>query len=478
VTASPLDDEEQSMTKPRVDTLLQEATSLRLSRRSILRRGAALGLSTAAIGGILTATGRAYAAPRAAAFIQERTLNTLQATYFVPAGEDFFSQMAQDWGSQNGVTITTDYIAWADLQPRIAAAVEGGSGPDVLEMWDTWPYLYYQNMVPVDELAGVVSDEYGGFYDWVTNTASVDGKWYSVPYGNSSTAFAYRIGLVEEAGIEDPKNNFPDTWEAFFALGKTLKEMGKPFGQALSQDLGDPPSFAYPYLWSYGAMEVEEDGTTVAINTPQFVEALQAFIQHWKDGFDETGLSWDGAANNRAFLSDQISGTLNGSSVYLAAVAAKEGESTLDYEVLVEPDDIWHAGYPSGPSGRFNVLGSRSMAAMNYSANTEAAIELLTHFYTPEIFIPWLEAQQGYVIPMAPGYADLEMYTGNPALAPFPAVSDYSRNKGFAGPANQKAAETFTRNIIVNVFAQAIQSGDAAGAVQQAEAQLQRIYGG
>jgi multiple sugar transport system substrate-binding protein len=463
---------------PRIDSLVDEAMRLRLSRRSIMRRGAALGLSTAAVSGVLSTTGRASAAPRAAAFIQERQLNTLQATYFVPEGQEFFTQAAQDWGSQNGVAVTTDYIAWPDLQPRIAAAVEGGSGADVIEMWDTWPYLYSENMVPVEDLAQAVSEEYGGFYDWVVKTASVDGKWYSVPHGTSSIAYAYRISLFEEAGIEDPKNNFPKTYEELFAVGKTLKEMGKPLGQALGQSLGDPPSFAYPFMWSYGAMEVEEDGTTVAINKPEFVEALQAFTQHWTDAYDETGLSWDDAANNRAFLSDQISATINGSSIYLAAVDAKEGESKLDYEVQVEPDDIWHSAFPAGPAGQFCQLGCRSMAAMSYSPNTEAAVEFLEYFYTPEVFIPWLEAQGGYIIPMAPGYADLEIYTGNPSLAPYPAVSDYSRNKGYAGPANQKAAEANARYVIVNMFAQAIQSGDAAGAVQQAEAQLQRIYGG
>jgi multiple sugar transport system substrate-binding protein len=463
---------------PRIDSLVDEAMRLRLSRRSIMRRGAALGLSTAAVSGVLLTTGRASAAPRAAAFIQERQLNTLHATYFVPAGQEFFTQVAQDWGSQNGVAVTTDYIAWPDLQPRIAAAVEGGSGADVIEMWDTWPYLYSENMVPVEDLAQAVSEEYGGFYDWVVKTASVDGKWYSVPHGTSSIAYAYRISLFEEAGIEDPKNNFPKTYDELFAVGKTLKEMGKPLGQALGQSLGDPPAFAYPVMWSYGAMEVEEDGTTVAINKPEFVEALQAFTQHWTDAYDETGLSWDDAANNRAFLSDQISATINGSSIYLAAVDAKEGESKLDYEVQVEPDDIWHSAFPAGPAGQFCLLGCRSMAAMSYSPNTEAAVEFLEYFYTPEVFIPWLEAQGGYIIPMAPGYADLEIYTGNPSLAPYPAVSDYSRNKGYAGPANQKAAEANARYVIVNMFAQAIQSGDAAGAVQQAEAQLQRIYGG
>ena len=233
-------------------------------------------------------------------------------------------------------------------------------------MWDTWPYLYSENMVPVEDLAQAVSEEYGRFYDWVVKTASVDGKWYSVPHGTSSIAYAYRISLFEEAGIEDPKNNFPKTYDELFAVGKTLKEMGKPLGQAFGQSLGDPPAFAYPFMWSYGAIEVEEDGTTVAINKPEFVEALQAFTQHWTDAYDETGLSWDDAANNRAFLSDQISATINGSSIYLAAVDAKEGESKLDYEVQVEPDDIWHSAFQKVPLA-FQRPRSRSYAAMSYS---------------------------------------------------------------------------------------------------------------
>jgi hypothetical protein len=116
---------------------------LRLSRRGIMRRGAALGLSAAAVSGVLGAAGKAVAAPRAATFIQERQLSTLAATYFVPEGQEFFTQMAQEWGGQNGVTITTDYIGWPDLQPRIAAGDEGVSGADNIEKLDTWPYLNY-----------------------------------------------------------------------------------------------------------------------------------------------------------------------------------------------------------------------------------------------------------------------------------------------------------------------------------------------
>ena len=236
--------------------------------------------------------------------------------------------MAQDWGSQNGVNVTTDYIGWPDLQPRIAAAVEGGSGADIIEMWDTWPYLYYENLVPIDDLAAKSSEDYGGFYEWVMKTAWVDGKWYSVPYGLLQLCLRLPHQFLRASRHRRSAEQLPKTWEELFAVGKTLKEMGKPLGQALGHSTGDPPSFAYPYMWAHGAMEVEEDGTTVAFNKPEFVEGMNTFIQAWKDAYDETGLSWDDGANNRAFLSDQISGTFNGSSVYIAAVGGQEVGST------------------------------------------------------------------------------------------------------------------------------------------------------
>jgi len=464
-------------TDPRVADLIQEAAKLRYSRRGVLKRAAALGLSTAATAAVLDARGLAAAPRRAPAFIQTRRMNFLASTYFVPDGQELFTQQAQEWGQQNGVEVTTDYVNWPDLQPRIAAAVEGGSGPDVIEMWDTWPHLYRENMVEVNDLANEVSERYGGYYDWVINTASVDGQWHSIPVGTSSTAVAYRISYLEEAGVADPKNNFPKTWEEYFEVGKRLKEMGKPLGQAFGQSLGDPPSFAYPYMWAYGAMEVMEDGTTVAFNQPQFVEGMQRFIQAWPEAFDEAGLSWDDAANNRAFLSDQISATFNGSSIYLAAVEAKAGAADADYEIVVDPDDIWHALVPGGPAGQFNLVGSRSYAPMSYSENADAAVEFLRWWMQQEQFIPWLEAQQGYIIPMAPGYADLEIYTGNPALAPYPRVAEFGRAKGHAGPANQNAAEAFSRYTVVNAFARAIQTGNAEQAIEQAAQQLQQIYG-
>jgi len=464
------------MSDERLSKLIQEATRLRYSRRGIMKRATALGLSASAASAALAATGKAVSAKQTPAVQLGGSLTILAGSYFVPEAQAFFDQQAKDWGSQNGVEVTTDYINWPDIQARIAAAVEGGSGPDVVEMRPPWPHLYYENMVPMDDLAPQVGESLGGFYDWAAGTVAVDGKWYSIPVGTSSVAVAYRLSHLEAAGVADPKTNFPKTWAELFALGATLKAAGKPLGQGFGHSPGDPPSFAYPYMWSHGAMEVEADGTTVAFNTPEFVAGLEALVAAWPAAFDETGLSWEDSTNNQAFLSDQISVTLNGSSVYLAAQAAKAGASTTDYEVVVDPADIWHAPLPAGPTGQFAQLGSWSYAAMNYSENQEAAKEFLKWWTSPEPYTAWLEAQKGYIIPPAPGLNDLPVFTADPSLAPYIQVADLARNVGYAGPTNQAAAQVAAQYIVVDTFANAIQSGNAAQAIEQATRQLERIY--
>jgi len=461
----------------RVRTLIEEANRLRYSRRQIFRSGAALGLSSAGIATVLGSTRHASAAPRATRYIQGGgKLTILAGSYFVPEAQDFFVQQVQDWGSQNNTEVTCDFINWPDIQARITAAVESGSGPDIVELREAWQYLYYQQMVDLNDIAMKVGETAGGYYDWVEKTATVDGNYYSLPVGTSASAFAYRISYFEEAGIADAANNFPQTWEELFAVGKTLKEMGKPFGQALGHSTGDPASFAYPYMWSYGAMEVEEDGKTVAFNKPEFVEGMNTFIQAWQDAYDETGLSWDDGVNNRAFLSDQISGTFNGSSVYIAAVNAAAGASTTDFEVVVDPADITHGNHPEGPSGRFNQLNSMSYGLMSYSENQEAGRALLEHWTSTEPFTAWLEAQKGYIIPPASSFASNPVYTTDPKLAPYLETVNFGRNKGYAGPANQKAAQAGAQYIVVDTFAKAIQNNDAAGAIEEGARLLERIY--
>ena len=71
---------------------------------------------------------------------------------------------------------------------------------------------------------------------------------------------------------------------------------------------------------------------------------------------------------------------------------------------------------------------------------------------------------------------ELPVYTTDPKLAPYLDVVNYGRNKGFAGPSNQKAAQVNAQYIVTDTFAKAVQNGDAAAAIEEGAGLLDRIY--
>lgn len=393
-------------------------------------------------------------------------LNILFGTFFVPETQDLMKQQLAEFGKETGVEATIDFINWPDLQPKISAAVQAGAGPDIVGMWDTWPSLYKDALVDVHDIVEQRIKGEGDYFDWVKKTVMVGDQWLSIPIGAPTSAQVFRKSVLQKAGWPNPDNP-PDTWEDLFKIGVEMKKLGFPLGQAFGHSTGDPPSFCYAFMWAYGAMEVEEDGKTVAFNKPQFVEGMKLFLSYWKQAFDETGLAWDDAANNRAFLAGQIGWTFNGSSIY---IAAKKQSPDI-------AEDIIHHIYPKGPAGRFNNLGSWSVGILKYSKNIAGAKAFLEWWTAPQQFRKWLEIQQGYQVAPTEFYLNDPYYKADPKLVPYVEAAKYGRNKGYAGLGNEKAAEAFARYIVVDTFARAIQSGNAEEAIQWGASELQKIYG-
>ncbi len=420
---------------------------------------AASGATSAAAG----ASPAAAAATSAPVVLKGSKVSFLGGTYFVPAGEDFFKQTLSDWGKQNGVETSYDATNWPDLQPKIAANIQSGSGPDVMQFFWFWPALYADNLVDVTDIASELEQRWGGFTDAAKTLAFVNGKYMGVPEGTATNAFAYRISYLKKAGFD----TFPDTWDDLFKAGKELKKQGKPIGQALGHSLGDPISFVYPYMYSNGGQEISTDLKSPGFNNQQFIDALQKFVQAWKDGFDETGLSWDDSSNNKAFLADQIAVTNNGSSIYLAALK--------DNPDLAK--DMNHAINPQGPTGRWGNYGGNNIAIMKYSKNQAAAKEFVKYFYSDAVFLKWLQAQQGYqVAPTKTKFLDDPMYTSDPKLKAYLDNAKFGRFPGFAAPPGPAPARSMSDYIIVDMYAKAVQNGNAKQAVQDAADQIKKTY--
>src|SRR5215472_9728761 len=331
----------------------------RIDRRKLLKYSGAATIATGT-GGITAI----LASGRAPAYAQATSIHWLRWSDFVPASDQLLRTKIVPQGEKAlGIKINFETINANDLQARVTAAIQSGTGPDIIMLVGTWPQLYTESVVDVSDVVDEIGRAQGGYYDICRVIATVGNKWIGVPWSTGGGLLTYRKSWFEEIGYGDGK--FPQTWDEYRTAGKQLKAKGRPLGQTLGHTFGDAPGFWYPYMWSWGGKEVEADGKTVALNSPATLDSVKYSVPFWKEAHDEGGLAWDDSSNNRALLSGTISCTNNGASIYLEA--KKKPDSYLTEKGTPMKDDILHTLLPKGAGGRFALPFPSTHVLMSYS---------------------------------------------------------------------------------------------------------------
>jgi multiple sugar transport system substrate-binding protein len=438
----------------------------RVTRRRLLQLSGA-GAVAAQTGGFAAI----LAASRAPAYAQGATVHWVRWSDFVPASDQVLkNKIAPECQKALGIKLNVETINANDIQARVTAAIQSGTGPDIIMGLSNWPQLYATSLADVSDLADEIGKAGGGYYDLCKTVGTSGGKWIGLPWAVGGGLVAYRKSWLAEVGFD----KFPDTWDQYRTAGQKLKKAGRPFGQTAGHTFGDAPGWWYPYLWSWGGKEVEADGKTVVLNTKETVESVKFAVALWKETMDEGGLSWDDTNNNRAFLSGTISATNNGASIYIEAKKKPDSYQTEKGEQMYK--DIQHAPIPAGAGGHFNEPGPFTDMLMGYSKNQDAAKKFLRWVHTKEIFEQWFTSQQGYTAGATKDYENDPVWKADPVLEPFKNIPKTGRMVGFAGPPNQKAAEVRTKYIIVDMYAKAIQGMAPEESVKWAHDELVKIY--
>jgi multiple sugar transport system substrate-binding protein len=338
---------------------------------------------------------------------------------------------------------------------------------------NNWGQLYADSLVDLSDIAEEVGKAQGGFYETSKTVANDGKKWIGLPWCIVGLQIAYRKSWFAAAGYADGK--FPETWEQYREVGKKLKAKGQPLGQTLGHTFGDAPSFAYPYLWSWGGKEVEADGKTVVLDSPATVESVKFMVSFWKDAHDEGGLAWDDSNNNRAFLSGTCSATLNGASIYIEALRKPDSYKTESGAQL--KDDILHAALPKGPGGQFSYHVPFSNLLMGYSKNQDAAKKFLSWIHGRDVYDKWFVSQKGFSVGATTDWEKHKLWGEDPIMLPFRQAARSGRFAGYQGASTRKAAEVVTKYIIIDMYAKAVQGMPAEEAVKWAHGELLKIYG-
>ncbi|HET6607213.1 MAG TPA: extracellular solute-binding protein [Rhodopila sp.] len=438
-----------------------------IRRRSLLKLS---GVGTLAAGGGLAGI---LASGRAPAFAQGTALHWLKFVDFVPVSDALLrGKLKDECQKALGISLTVETINGDGVQARITSAIQSKSGPDILMAVSNWAQLYADSLVDVSDIADEVGKTQGGYFPTARAIANDGKRWVAMPFTILGALLANRTSWFADEGITPDK--FPKTWDDYRATGKKLKAKGRPLGQTLAHAFGDGPAFWYPYLWSWGGKEVETDGKTVVLDSKATVESVKYATSFWKEAFDEGGMSWDDAGNNRAFLANTISSTHNGASIYLLARSKPDTYMTETGKPL--KDDIFHAPLPRGPAGQFSYHVPFSDLIPTYSKNQKAAKDFLRWFHSKEVYDVWFTSQQGFSVGITKMWEDNKVWQVDPVMAPFRTAAESGHFAGYAGPAGRAAAETISKFIIVDMYAKAVQGMAPEDAVKWAHSELMKVY--
>jgi multiple sugar transport system substrate-binding protein len=438
--------------------------SRQLDRRTFIKTtGAAAGMA----GGIESI----LAARRAPAFAQGTKLHWVRWVDFIPESDVELKRQMPEASKALGAECVLETINANDLQARITAAIQSGAGADIFNFQYNWAHLYQNAVSDVSDVAGDLGKAEGGFYEIFPPSCQVNGKWLSLPHSIVGNAVAYRKSWLKEAGASE----YPKTWEEARKLFPALKKKGKPYGQTLGHTFGDAPVFTYTMLWAFGGAEVDKAGKKVVLNSAGAVDSVKFMQSFWKDSCDEGGLAWDDTNNNRAFHAGEISATLNGASIYI--VAKRQKEKIKDEKGEPMYLDIGHAPLPAGPSGAYLLFLNQSNALMKYSKNQKLAKDFLRWVHKSDSYGKWFTTQEGYSVGGTKVWENNPMWAKlDEPLKMFRTAARNTRLFGYAGPSTAKATETFTKYVITDMYAKAVQGMKAEDAVKWAEGELKKIY--
>ena len=439
------------MTKTTKNPVDKVAPKKGLTRREFTKSTAAVaaGTSLGLFGGV------------APAFAQQREVHHLAWNNFIPPADELTLEFAATFEKESGVKIRFETIGQNDIQARASASIEGGAGPDIIQLFWNHAHLYAGGLA--DHSAIYEMDGGDKVYAYLQEATTVDGVPRGIPYYGIGNLMAYRTDVYKDLGIE-----IPDNWDEFLAAGTKCKAEGWPFGQTLGHTLGDAPNFTYSLMWSFGGSEVDESGK-VAVNSEATRAAIDWMKEAWAAAFEEGGLSWDDGSNNRAFLAEQICTTSNAASIYFVA---------RQKEMNHVADNMGHYLYPQGPGGpvlRFGAAGLQHPEVLEEPGSGDGVDpvpapprQLRALHLGPELLRPSAGPGPG-------GPADVDRGSGRLDLRGRP--GKYSRSYGWPGPFGRGAAEAQSKYIIVDMFARAVQGASAQEAATWAEKELKNVYG-
>ncbi|MGD8847364.1 MAG: ABC transporter substrate-binding protein [Desulfobacteraceae bacterium] len=454
-----------------INNFMNLTSSEGISRRKFLK-ASARGMAKLTALGIVSAvplTRKAVAAgeirPPDIRIEPNPVVKVLRWSEFVRSEKQIWLENTRRWEKLTGGRVETDFLSWTQIRPKAALEATIGTGHDIVFGWHDDPHLYPDRLIDLTDLAQYLGKKYGGWYPIceIYGRAMRTARWIALPIRVGGTCINYRQSRVQEAGFEA----LPGNIEGLIRCCKALRSKGHYTGFALGHAVGDANTWTHWWLWSFGGKAVEADGKTVAINSMETVQALNAARELFETmipGVEQ----WLDPDNNKAFLNGEISVTNNASSIVYKA--------KHNFEQIYA--DLAVANMPVGPLGRPAELQAVSMGFIfKHSPVPNAARHYLAFMFEAEQYGDWVSGSQGYITQALRQFYDLPAWRQDARITPFRECASRLFPNSYAGPPCTASAAAMSEFIIVDMFADACtEKKSPRQAALTAEKRLARLY--
>jgi len=429
--------------------------SSRISRRNLIRTGAALGASTL----LLPKKSRAAA----------KTLRIIQWNHFVPGYDKWFNgTYIKEWGAKNDTEVIVDNIGIPAINSTAAAEVAARKGHDLFLF--LWPKpVYEEDVIDHAEIYQECEKKYGKPINLaVKSTYNPKTKKY---FGFSDSfvpdPINYRYDLWAEVGMK------PDTWDDIRVGGKKIKDKtGTPVGIGLSAEI-DTSMAMRAIMYAHGSHEQDEHGN-LALNSKQTLETLKLVKALYTETMTDEVLAWDPSSNNRAMLAGKSSLVLNAISI------TREAENkSMDIS-----SKIGLAKAAKGPVRRMGLEHVMNCYVIwKFAQNIEGAKKFLVDYVGN--FHKGFEGSEFYNFPCFPKQVpDLKQLLAKDSKGQPPDkylvladAEEWATNVGYPGYSNAAIDELYSSWTLNTMFAK-VATGNSTpeAALQEAEAKAKLIW--
>ena len=279
------------------------------------------------------------------------------------ASQTFWDEQKAAFETANpGVTLNIELRPWANRDEQLATAIAAGEGPDLVYLIpdQLGQYVATGGIVPIGDM---VSSFEADIRPTALDAGTVNGELYGLPILQTSTVLAYNKALFDAAGVTE----LPKTWDEIKAAAPALAEQGTPILAYYGTDTLNL-SF-YPLLWQAGGSLFTEDGSDVAFNSPEGVEALQFLV----DLKDAGGLPADAAIAAHTVESDFII------SQQAAMTYTFESSFIADVEAAIGADNLVLGGVLEGKEQV--AYGAVGMLSRTSVRDNDAAVQAALEFF-------------------------------------------------------------------------------------------------